>query len=180
VEIFSEAEDIQSAMKKALDLQNQEDGYIEHHDHDHDHHDHGEEGDDFLKGQNDFFSVVVSKKDVQEKLIFTCNAKEGTIMIEQVVITSPSYVHKHGQITSAGVKMTDLDQKLAVERMNRTSAFIGFDEALRSSVENYLLEHGINHDMAEIVYLSLYKADLQYDQEFSSRVGKFLRASSSL
>lgn len=142
---------------------------------DHRHHGDHEHADlGVLKGQMDYFNIVVQKKSVKEKLIFSCHAKEGILEINNVTLTDAAYAPAKPSFIVPFVPAAK--PELANHPNNRVLSFPDLPPELQSSFESYLQEHAINHDLASIIYYSLYKHDLQYDQEWSIRTQKFLAA----
>lgn len=138
----------------------------EHHDHDHEHHDHDHaQTDEMLKGQNDFFNVVVSKANKGEKLVFGCHTKEGVLEIDTVTFTKTGVPYKH-----------DPENPLTPGSLSsHTLSYSELTPELQDSFEAYLQEHGVNHDLAAIIYYSLYKYDLHYEQAWSYAGQSFLQ-----
>jgi len=177
---FADAEvtiEICTESPQSMDALGESGEAMEEHDDHHHHgdHEHGDLG--VLKGQMDYFNIVVQKKSVKEKLIFSCHAKEGILEIDNVTLTNASYAPaKPSFILPYSPMMPSAKSELASDTNNRVLSFPDLPPALQSSFESYLQEHAINHDLALIIYYSLYKHDLQYDQEWSIRTQKFLSA----
>lgn len=152
VEILTDSEPVtENAMDEARESMSAEHS----HDHDHHHHDGDEESAaGLLTNQNDMFNVMIEHGSASElgTLIFQCAAKEGTLVIMSVNLTDASKDLENG----------------------KGLAFGELSEQLQSSFENYLLAHGINHDLAEIIYHSLHLYDLNYDRDWAAKTIKFL------
>jgi len=149
------------------------DGDEHHHDHQHDRHHHQVDDSSselgLLKGQLDHFNVVVAKKSVGERMVFACHAKNGVLEIDSVTYTAADSKHIVPFSTSYTEPGADVEKDV-----HRTRGFATLPSELQDAFEIYLQEHGINHDLAHLIYYSLYKYDLQYDQEWAARGQYFL------
>jgi hypothetical protein len=158
-------------------LEEGEEGH-HHHDHHHHHH-HGHEDTEHadlgvLKGQMDYFNIVISKRKVGEKLIFSCHAKEGVLEIDSVTLAHSAYNPSKPSFAVNSSQISSISSEITGDINNRILAFADLPETLQASFEEYLQQHGINHDLALIIYYSLFKHDLQYDQEWAVRTQNFL------
>lgn len=134
------------------------------HEHDHDHHHHDEANTNIFKGQNDTFNVIVSKNNKSEQMVFGCSCREGVLEIESVTFTKPGTPYKYDFMNP--ITPGSLTQ--------HTLSFAELAPEVQDAFETYLQEHGLNHDLATIIYYSLYKYDLHYEQSWSYAGQAFL------
>lgn len=98
----------------------------------------------------EYFEVNVEKSNVPIKISFVCASKQGALHVLQV--------------------------KTIEGEDAREESFFDFDEELQRSLEDYLVELGINEDFASIVDLSLDAHDRSWGVNFASNFQSFLRA----
>lgn len=135
------------------------------------HHEHTSEQDNLLHSQMDFFNIVVSKKKQNERgnrLIFSCQALHGVLEVNHVTFTHPSYSHSAAILDSFKTGPN--------AHLNKSMSFRELPDELQASFENYLQAHGVNQDLALIIYYSLYKFDVNHEQEWAMQAQNFLRA----
>jgi hypothetical protein len=147
-----------------------------HHHHEDDDHDH-EEGsiDHILKGQMDYFNVVISKPVTSEKMIFSCQSKAGVLEINAITMTHSKFNPSKPSFVIPNVNLGVYPNELSEDRLNAVITFAELPEEVQDSIETYLQEHGLNHDIAPLLYYCLFKFDAQHDQRWATKASAFLK-----